>query len=435
MSKTFGMIILSLKFNFCIVKHFFVLIIVLLGFSTAYSQFIDAEPIISDPTIIVELVVGGLSSPTSMAFVDSQSIIVLEKNSGKVRLVSNGELKDEPILELDVDSTTPTCCRGLLGIAVSTLNEVANIKEVFLYFTSSGNDQDPVVNKINKYEWDGRSLLNPQNILQLPATPGPNHPGGKLILDKEGNLFTIIGDLNNEGVLQNIKKDNKEFSDSSVIIKVNGTDGSALSDNPFINTGSEYPSSQVGKYYGYGVRNSFGLAIDPITGKLWDTENGDKDYDEINLVEPGFNSGWNQVMGPISESTGITENDMVILPGSYYGDPIFSWEPSLGVTDIEFFESKNLGHNYENNIFVGDINNGNLYYFKVNDNRTGLEFGSPEISIDRIANEEEKDKVAWGHGFEGITDIETGPDGNLYVLSFDESQDGEGKIYRLTSDG
>ena len=76
-----------------------------------------------------------------------------------------------------------------------------------------------------------------------------------------------------------------------------------------------------------------------------------------------------------------------------------------------------------------------MYYFKVNDSRTGLELASPEISIDRVANEEEKDKVVWGHGFEGITDIETGPDGNLYVLSFDESQDGEGKIYRITSNG
>lgn len=139
-------------------------------------------------------------------------------------------------------------------------------------------------------------------------------------------------------------------------------------------------------------------------------------------------------MGPISESS-VTINDLVGLPGSYYGDPIFSWEPSLGGTDIEFFKSDNFGHKYENNTFVGDINNGNLYYFKVNDNRTGLELASPEISIDRVANEEEKDKVIWGHGFEGITDIETGPDENLYVLSFDESQDGEGKIYKITNNG
>jgi aldose sugar dehydrogenase len=89
----------------------------------------------------------------------------------------------------------------------------------------------------------------------------------------------------------------------------------------------------------------------------------------------------------------VTENDMVILPGSYYEDPIFSWEQSLDVTDIEFFESKNLGDSYEYNIFVRDINNGNLYYFKLKGNRTGLKYNSPEISIDKIANEEEKDKV------------------------------------------
>jgi aldose sugar dehydrogenase len=110
----------------------FILIIIIFGFSTASTQFIDADPTVSDPSAKVELMTGGLSSPTSMAFVDSQSILVLEKNSGEVRLVSNGELKDEPVLKLDVDSTTLTCCRGLLGIAVSTQNEVTNIIEVFL---------------------------------------------------------------------------------------------------------------------------------------------------------------------------------------------------------------------------------------------------------------------------------------------------------------
>ena len=147
----------------------------------------------------------------------------------------------------------------------------------------------------------------------MPATPGPNHPGGKLALDTEGNLYTVIGDLNNEGILQNIK-DGKGLSDSSVILKVNRIDGSALLDNPFVSTKNEFPTSQVEKYYGYGIRNSFGLAVDPVTGNLWDTENGDKDYDEINLVYPGFNSGWKQLMGPISNSD-VTENDLAVLPG------------------------------------------------------------------------------------------------------------------------
>lgn len=82
---------------------------------------------------------------------------------------------------------------------------------------------------------------------------------------------------------------------------------------------------------------------------------------------------------------------------------------------------------------MGDINNGNIYYFKLNDSRTGFDFGSAGIEVDRIANEEEKDKLVWGTGFDGITDLETGPDGNLYVLTFDESSNGDGKIYRITS--
>jgi len=406
------------------------LIILIYGFSIIFSQSIKAEPIVKDPLLGVEQVADRLSSPTSMAFVDSQNILVLEKNSGEVRLVSDGELKAEPILKLDIDSTTATCCRGLLGIAVDKHN-IEGSKDVFLYFTAAGDDNIPVLNKLVKYTWDGRNLVNPQIILVLPATPGPNHPGGKVTLDTQGNLYTVIGDLNNEGTLQNIEN-SRELTDSSIILKINGLDGSALSSNPFLSIKDEYPKSQVDKYYGYGIRNSFGLAIDPVTGILWDTENGDKDYDEINIVNPGFNSGWKQLMGPISKSS-ITPKDLVSLPGSYYGDPVFSWEPSLGVTDIEFFNSNNFGPGYKNNAFVGDINNGNLYYFKVNTNRTGFEFESPDIGTDRVANEDEKDKLAWGKGFNGITDIETGPDGNLYVLSFDESSNGDGKIYRITS--
>jgi aldose sugar dehydrogenase len=402
------------------------------AFSTIFTQFINAEPTIEDPLTKVDLVVSGLSSPTSMAFVDSQNILVLEKNSGEVKLISNGELKKDPILKLEVDSTTFTCYRGLLGIDIDNQN-ATNSRDVFIYLTAAGKDSIPVVNKVINYKWDGRELINPQIILELPATPGPNHPGGKLALNTEGNLYTVIGDLNNEGILQNIK-DGKGLSDSSVILKVNMIDGSPLLDNPFVSTKNEFPTSQVEKYYGYGIRNSFGLAVDPVTGNLWDTENGDKDYDEINLVYPGFNSGWKQLMGPISNSD-VTENDLTVLRDAYYGDPVFSWEPSLGVTDLEFFNSKNLGDKYENNLFVGDINNGNIYYFKLNSSRTGFEFESPEIDADRIANEEEKDSLAWGKGFDGITDIETGPDGNLYVLSFDESSNGDGKIYKITSKG
>ena len=223
----------------------------------------------------------------------------------------------------------------------------------------------------------------------------------------------MIGDLNRNGMLQN-HKEGPDPDDTSVILRVD-RNGSAV--NGVLSGVSD-------KYYAYGIRNSFGLDFDPLTGTLWDTENGPADYDEINLVKPGFNSGWEQVMGPI-ERTGKTVNDLVQFEGSHYADPVFSWRQSLGITDIEFLDSTKLGEKYAYNIFVGDINNGNLYFFTVNDNRTGLvlDNGLEDLVAD---SQQEVDAVTFGTGFVGgITDIETGPDGYLYILAFG------GDLYRI----
>jgi glucose/arabinose dehydrogenase len=272
--------------------------------------------------------------------------------------------------------------------------------------------------------------------LDLPATPGPNHPGGKIAIGKDHYLYTVIGDLNNEGQLQNIE-DGPEPNDSSVILKISPKDGSSAKDNPFLksNNNTEQGESQMDKYYAYGIRNSFGLAIDPLTGFLWEAENGDRDYDEVNIVRPGFNSGWSKLMGPISESD-VTEEDLVRFANSHYSDPVFSWSPSLGVTDIEFLNSSKLGVQYQNNIFVGDITSGNIYFFEVNQTRTGLTFDNAEIQEDLIADDEDQlESITLGRGFGGITDLETGPDGFLYVLTFDQESDGDGKIYRIVPSG
>ena len=368
----------------------------------------------------------GLHSPTSMAFLDENHILVLEKNSGNVLLVSNGVLQKQPLLKLHADHTTLTCCRGLLGIAV--VNEKRDHSQsVFLYYSELLNDKDSVRNRLYRYTWNGQSLINPVLILDLPATPGPNHPAGKIAIGLDGYLYTLIGDLNNEGKLQNVK-DGPDPNDSSTIFKISTTDGSPAKDNPFIQL-----NPKMSKYYGYGIRNSFGLAVDPVTGVLWDTENGDKDFDEINLVKPGFNSGWRQLMGPLSENK-VRINELVMFPGSHYSDPVFSFTPSLGITDIQFFNSTKLGDRYANNIFVGDINHGNLYFFTLNADRIGFIFDKNEHNLlDRVANgEKELSEITIGTGFGGITDIKTGPDGFLYVLTFDQESHGEGKIYQIS---
>jgi glucose/arabinose dehydrogenase len=386
-----------------------------------------AQPSITkDPNLKVEPVVNGLSSPTSMAFLDNNNILVLEKD-GNVRLVSNGQLQQQPVLQVSVDSTNE---RGLLGVAVmnNTISNNSNNKVVFLYYTESQGGE--LRNIVYRYEWNGQQqqhqLVNPKLILNLPALPGPNHDGGKLAIGPDGYLYAIIGELNHNGKLQNIKY-GPNPDDTGVIFRVNPADGSPAKNNPFA-TGN---NQAMHKYYAYGIRNSFGIAFDPITGNLWETENGENTYDEINLVKSGFNSGWKIIMGPLSRSSGVTENDLVSYPGSHYADPVFSWLKPVAVTAIEFMKSSKLGPNYQNNVFVGDSNNGNLYFFMLNKDRTGIRLDNNQQSAGLsdlvVDNENELSAVNLGSGFNTITDIKTGPDGLLYVLSFDD-----GNIYRIS---
>ena len=371
-------------------------------------------PTLSDPNIRVEKVIAGLESPTSMAFLDNDDIIITQKDNGRVRLVSNGVLQPQPILQVPVLNNSE---RGLLGVAIANTTTDSSTKTVFLYYTEPVGDQ--ARNRIYRYEWNGvNNLTGGRLILDLPGEPGPNHNGGKMQIGPDGMLYAVKGDLNRDGILQNVR-DGPPPDDTSVILRVdyngNGV-GNVLS----------AMGVDLSKYYAYGIRNSFGFDFDPLTGVLWDVEDGPTDYDEINIVLPGFNSGWQKVMGPLGIE-GITAEDLVLFQGSHYADPVFSWLRSEGVTDMEIFNSTSLGEEYAYNMFVGDINNGNLYFFTINGNRSGLDLGGIPGLEDFVANNsEELNAVTLGRGFSGgITDIQTGPDGYLYILTF------SGDLYRV----
>jgi aldose sugar dehydrogenase len=374
-----------------------------------------------DPGLGIELVAEGLEFPTSMRFLDDGSILVLEKNSGQVRLVSDGRLLKEPVLQVDVAGEGE---RGLLGIA--TWND-GNGTLVFLYLTEMDGE---LRNRVYSYGWDGRALVNKTLILDLPGEPGPFHNGGKIDIGPDGNLYAVIGDVNAGGGMLDNQATGRPPDDKSVVLRVDRDTGLPVEGNPFY--GYSGDMEKLKRYYAYGIRNSFGMDFDPVTGRLWITENGPDEYDEINVIEPGFNSGWHRVMGPISR-TDAKVDDLVSFNGSSYRDPAFSWQSPIGVTDIEFFNSSNLGEKYENNVFVGDINNGNLYFFTVNQERDGFELDSGGLA-DRVADPVgsnilgEASSVIVAERFGRITDIETGPDGNLYVLSYLD-----GKIHRITA--
>jgi glucose/arabinose dehydrogenase len=379
-------------------------------------------PQVNDANLRVEKVIEGMDLPTSMAFLDNDELLILQKDNGIVRHVSNGTLQQGGVLELPVENESE---RGLLGIAVSNEADSSGTRTVFLYYTES-TEGGEVRNKVYRYDWTGSGNLSGETlVLDLPGTPGPNHDGGKLIMGPDGMLYAVIGDLNREGKLQNFP-DGGAPDDTSVILRVDH-EGNAPGDgnNSVLSDSDAQVSDSLSRYYAYGIRNSFGIAFDPVTGALWDTENGRDEYDEINVVEPGFNSGWQQVMGPI-ERTDKTIDNLVQFNGSQYADPVFSWLISEGITDIEFLNSTRLGDRYTNNIFVGNVNNGNLYFFTVNDDRTGLTLDGSSGLADLVAdNTAELSAVTFGTGFGEITDIETGPDGYLYILSLN------GSLYRI----
>jgi glucose/arabinose dehydrogenase len=382
---------------------------------------------------------GSLSEPTSMAFLPNGEILVLEKSLGRVRRIVGTTLSPTIALDVHVNSTSE---RGLLGIAILDGSPI----RVFLYYTeASGADGGTALgNRVYRYDWSPGTgtLINPQLVLDLPVTPGPNHDGGNILLDPQGRLYAFIGDLNRNGQMQN-NAGGAAADDTGVLFRVN-QDGTAAAGNPFtpycsVTTtttcttnancpGGETCRTQVARYYAYGLRNSFGMAFDPVTGNLWDTENGPSSMDEVNLIAPGFNSGWNDIMGPDAlDPQGLA--DLFNMPGAgvTYSDPEFSWQGVIAPTAILFPHATTWGLPYNDRVIVGDVNNGSIYFLPLNGTRTGFDFTAFPNLLDLVANTTaETNQLRIGQGFGGVTDFEKGPDDHVYVVSI-----GSGTIFRV----
>lgn len=395
----------------------------------SFNAIAQESPTIKDVSLKLELITDNIMSPTSMVFLSNDTILLTQKH-GTILKMNINQPSIETLLELK--NVINKNERGLLGLEVKNTH-------VYIYVTEEGNqlnleniNGDEIRNRVYKFVWDGKNLSDPQILLDVPAGPGTNHQGGKIKFGPDEQLYVITGEMQREGQLQNIQN-GQEPDDTGVIFRIDSNNGLPSEGNPFVNL-AESSKTNLDKYFAYGIRNSFGLDFDPITGKLWDAENGQDLYDEINLVEPGFNSGWKLVMGPISNSPNVSQDDLVSFNNSKYSDPLLSWEQSRGITDLEFFDSNNFGAKYENNIFVGDITRGNLFFLEVNENRDGIKINNDTNSLNDlvITDENELASIILGTGFKGITDIETGPDGNLYILTYNRAEEGQGALYRIS---
>ena len=493
--------------------------------SDSYSQ----EPTMLHPTLGVRTLVGDLVTPTTIAFIGDNDMLVVEKNTGRVRRVTNGVVGATAI-DLAVNFASE---RGLLGIALHP-NFPTN-PGVYLFWTCKSNlpqDADPFTpeeqncndatmlvgpdtddvlqvpmlgNRVDRFVWNGSTLTYEHNLVRLLAfqndgAPTPvgqndedqparaNHDGGILAFGPDGKLYVMFGDVGRRGQLQNLPSgptltglgavmaddqfggpmpDDEHFA--GVILRLND-DGTTPTDNPFFAVGAAIPGevgANISKTFAYGVRNSFGMAFDPRSGNLWDQENGEDAFDELNLVRPGMNSGWIQIIGPSSrvpefrliETTSLHHEDfpnlqqfrwgperiatteaealsrLFVLPGSHYSDPEFSWKFVLAPAAIGFHTGRSLGPQFDGDLFVGfstdDTLGGPLFRFNLTRNRSQIAVESPGLQ-DRVADNltfhdiTESEEFVIGADFGVITDIKDGPNGRIYVVSISN-----GAIYEI----
>ena len=379
---------------------FYIVVFVTTIASFSLSQ-VYAEPIIYDDDYMVEKFATGLQYPTTMYFV-GDDILVLEKNTGKViRISDNGVLYNEPALDVPVIQDNEA---GLLGIVYLS-------NHVYLSFTESlsgfdKRDRENARNAVYQYDWNGEKLTNPILIKELPGHLSSIHHGGVITTGLNNEIYFVIGDQEQRTTFQNIPID--ATYETGSIFKI------------------DTESKNSVELFAMGIRNSFGLAVDPVTGYLWDTENGIDKFDEINLVKPGFNSGWISIMGP---SYRVDADLSTLNPKPFenfvYSDPEFSWHVTVAPTAIAF-PDKDSFERYSDWLFVGDYNNGRIYNFQLNSDRTGFVFYNQKLSDLVLDDNDEVDEILFAKGFQGVTDIKF-HDGAMYVVVI-----GDGSIYKIS---
>lgn len=419
--------------------------------STASLTLISQEenyPALSDSNLKVEKVLEGLYLPTSISFIAENDFIVLQKN-GTVSRVIDGNLVDKPLLSIDVASGF---YQGLLGSAISR-NVYSNATQIFLYYTeantnlgNSPSNRTDIVDfenesrvelggKLYRYDLISGNLINPKLLLSLPSSPGPENNGGHIIIGPDNNLYLIIGNVMNSSNETQVQTLVQNFANGTGADGRSGILRITQEGLPVVNStngvsgiiGKDYPTNL---YYAYGIHNGFGLAFDPVTGYLWDSETGHYIYnDEINLVMPGFNSGFGIVQG-MSTFFPNSHYSMVNFNGSgIYSEPEFTWVQKAVPTGLVFLNSDELGADYKNDLFVGTFNAGKIYHFDLSADRTQLKLPSPlQTKILLSLESPGSNEIEFGSGFNGISSLAVSPDGYLYIVGVTD-----GVIYKISS--
>jgi len=332
--------------------------------------------------IKVEVVARDIEYPMSSAFLPDGSMLVVTR-PGKLLHIVNGQITDIPGGPASVffgESGSPAISHGYIDIALHP--DFASNQLIYLSYTKPlGGDSRGIA--IGRGRWTGSSLQNFSDI--WGGDPRVNGVA-RLAFGLDGTLFATTNgadpqDLNTLG---------------GKVIRIND-DGTIPADNPFVKTPNTRP-----EVYSYGHRSALGLAVHPVSGKIWQTENGPNGGDEINLIEPGLNYGWPLVsLG--RNYTGPWQGDGPNHTG--FQPPVVYWMPAIAVSGMTFYDGDALPK-WKGDIFVGGLRMGEI---------PGT--GHLERILLNQNYEELRRESLLTDLRQRIRDVRQGPDGFLYVVT------------------
>ena len=328
----------------------------------------------------VETVASGLEFPWSMAFLPGGDMLVSERD-GRLRYVEDGVLRDAPVTGLPRILVANQ--GGLLGLALHP--DFQDNRLVYFAFSEGRNSANHTALARARLSEDGRALSDVETLFRVNFDKeGGYHFGGRILFLEDGTLLLTLG----EGARYRDEAQNLE-NHLGTIVRLND-DGTVPFDNPFVSARGARP-----EIWTYGHRNVQGIAINPATGEVWSHEHGARGGDEVNRIEPGRNYGWPRVTYGVNyDGTQISE----ATHADGLEQPLWYWVPSIAPSGMSFYAGGEFPE-WQGDLFVGALAGSMVVRF--------------EIDGDRIIGQE----TLLDDRGERIRDVQTGPDGHLYLLT------------------
>jgi glucose/arabinose dehydrogenase len=341
--------------------------------------------------IQVSVVARGIQVPWALAFLPNGDMLITTRG-GELRRVSNGQLQHAPVAGGPEAysagiSGLPGAVHGYMDIALDP--DFARNNYIYLSYTKPLADQRTAL-ALGRGEWTGSELRNFADIYVAEAGfGGPS----RIAFGHDGTLyFTASG--GDSQALDNI---------GGKVLRVN-VDGSIPKDNPFVGVEGAMP-----EIFTLGHRNSLGLAVHPVTGEVWQNENGPNGGDEINILKPGANYGW-PIVSLGRSYPGPWQSPHKRPTHDNFEPPVVFWMPAIAPSGMLFYTGDALPR-WKGDVFVGGLRYGEI---------PGT--GQLQRILINERFEELRREVLLADLRQRMRDVRQGPDGLIYVLT--DEQDG-----------